>query len=107
MVEKTPLRSVAAQPDNGANVQGEQGYQHCTTVSLQHFGQWTDENCFASLPFFCYSVMGMRVEVTSLENLSESQIEELVIIQLQEELMRLGLPNNVTLNLRDYRKINP
>ncbi|XP_058626580.1 macrophage mannose receptor 1-like isoform X2 [Onychostoma macrolepis] len=46
----------AAQPDNGANVQGEQGSQHCTAVSLQHFGQWTDESCFASLPFFCYSV---------------------------------------------------
>ncbi|KAK7131337.1 hypothetical protein R3I94_016466 [Phoxinus phoxinus] len=51
--------------------------------------------------------MGMRVEVTSLENLSESQMEELVIIQLQEELIRLGLPNNVTMHLRDYRKINP
>ncbi|CAM4666779.1 unnamed protein product [Leuciscus chuanchicus] len=99
-----------AQPDNGANVQGQQGAQHCTAVSLKYFGQWTDERCFANLPFFCYSdeyVMGMRVEVTSLENLSESQIEELVIIQLQEELIRLGLPNNVTMHLRDYRKINP
>uniref|UniRef100_A0A8C1AEP8 C-type lectin domain-containing protein n=1 Tax=Cyprinus carpio carpio TaxID=630221 RepID=A0A8C1AEP8_CYPCA len=102
--------SLAAQPDNGANVQGEQGSQHCTAVSLQYSGQWTDERCFASLPFFCYSgesVMGMRVEVTSLENLSESQIKELVIIQLQEEMMRLGLPRNVTMNLRGYRKINP
>uniref|UniRef100_A0A8C1IKZ1 Macrophage mannose receptor 1-like n=1 Tax=Cyprinus carpio TaxID=7962 RepID=A0A8C1IKZ1_CYPCA len=102
--------SLAAQPDNGANVQGEQGSQHCTAVSVQYSGQWTDERCFASLPFFCYSgesVMGMRVEVTSLENLSESQIKELVIIQLQEEMMRLGLPRNVTMNLRGYRKINP
>ncbi len=48
-------QSDAAQPDNGANVQGQLGSQHCTTVSLQHFGQWTDENCFDSLPFFCYS----------------------------------------------------
>uniref|UniRef100_A0A8C1AEM0 C-type lectin domain-containing protein n=1 Tax=Cyprinus carpio carpio TaxID=630221 RepID=A0A8C1AEM0_CYPCA len=102
--------SLAAQPDNGANVQGEQGSQHCTAVSVQYSGQWTDERCFASLPFFCYSdeyVMGMRVEVTSLENLSESQIKELVIIQLQEEMIRLGLPRNVTMNLRGYRKVNP
>ncbi|KAK7131338.1 hypothetical protein R3I94_016467 [Phoxinus phoxinus] len=45
----------AAQPDNGANVQGQQGAQHCTAVSLKYFGQWTDEGCFANLPFFCYS----------------------------------------------------
>ncbi|XP_039543844.1 macrophage mannose receptor 1-like [Pimephales promelas] len=99
-----------AQPDNGANIPGLQGVQHCTTLSLKYSGQWTDESCFANLPFFCYSdeyVMGMRVEVTSLENLSKSQIEELVIIQLQEELIRLGLPNNVTMHLRDYRMINP
>ncbi|XP_043077471.1 C-type mannose receptor 2-like isoform X2 [Puntigrus tetrazona] len=103
-------QSFAAQPDNGANVPGEEGAQHCTATSLQYFGQWTDESCFDSLPFFCYSdayVMGMQIKVTSLENLSESQIEQLVIMQLQEELMRLGLPRNVTMNLRDYRKINP
>ncbi|XDV38532.1 hypothetical protein PO909_007908, partial [Leuciscus waleckii] len=46
---------VLAQPDNGANVPGQQGAQHCTAVSLKYFGQWTDEGCFASLPFFCYS----------------------------------------------------
>ncbi|XP_077088897.1 macrophage mannose receptor 1-like [Siphateles boraxobius] len=44
-----------SQPDNGANVQGQQGAQHCTAVSLKYFGQWTDESCFANLPFFCYS----------------------------------------------------
>ncbi len=38
-------------------------------------------NCFI-LFFLHWSVMGMRVEFTSLENLSESQIEELVIIQV-------------------------
>ncbi|KAL0162993.1 hypothetical protein M9458_042389, partial [Cirrhinus mrigala] len=31
-------QSVAAQPDNGENVPGERGSQHCTAVSLQHFG---------------------------------------------------------------------
>ncbi|XP_051733304.1 macrophage mannose receptor 1-like isoform X1 [Ctenopharyngodon idella] len=109
-----------AQPDNGANVPGQQGAQHCIAVSLKYFGQWTDERCLASLPFFCYSaddhhintfsdeyVMGMRIEVTSLENLSESQIEKLVILQLQEELIGLGLPSNATMHLRDYRKIKP
>ncbi|KAL1253177.1 hypothetical protein QQF64_017870 [Cirrhinus molitorella] len=106
-----------AQPDNGLNVEGQHGTQHCTAVSLKSFGQWTDERCFASLPFFCYSafqpkfsdeyVMGIQVKVTSLESLSNSQIEELVIIQLREQLVRLGLPNNVTMNLRGYRKINP
>ncbi|XP_050949045.1 lymphocyte antigen 75-like [Labeo rohita] len=105
------------QPDNGLNALGMFGSQHCTAVSLKKFGQWSDESCFVSLPFFCYSafrpkfsdeyVMGMQVKVTSLESLSHSQIEELVIIQLQEQLVRLGLPNNVTMHLRGYRKINP
>ncbi|KAK2872519.1 hypothetical protein Q8A67_022416 [Cirrhinus molitorella] len=100
-------QGVDAQPDNGASVPGDRGSQHCTAVSLQYFGQWTDENCVASLPFFCYSVMGMQVKVTTLENLSESQIKELVIIQLQEEFIRQGLPRNVTMHLRNYRKTSP
>ncbi|XP_056587691.1 macrophage mannose receptor 1 [Triplophysa dalaica] len=45
---------VSPEPDNGANVYGLQGAQHCTAVTLQSFGQWTDENCFERLPFFCY-----------------------------------------------------
>jgi len=32
---------------------------------------------------------------------------KLIYFQLQEELIRLGLPNNVTMHLRDYRMINP
>ncbi|XP_067280782.1 macrophage mannose receptor 1 [Pseudorasbora parva] len=48
-------QGIAAQPDNGVNVLGQQGAQHCTAVSLKYIGQWTDERCFASLPFFCYS----------------------------------------------------
>ncbi|XP_073792209.1 C-type mannose receptor 2-like [Danio rerio] len=47
--------SVDAQPDNGANVPGEYGAQHCTTVSLKYFGRWTDEGCINRLPFFCYT----------------------------------------------------
>ncbi|XP_059381521.1 macrophage mannose receptor 1-like [Carassius carassius] len=106
-----------AQPDNGVNVLGMFGMQHCTAVSLNNFGQWSDESCIVSLPFFCYSafqgklsdeyVVGMQVKVTSVESFSHSQIEELVIIKLQEQLVRLGLPENVTMHLRGYRKINP
>ncbi|XP_052443600.1 macrophage mannose receptor 1-like [Carassius gibelio] len=48
-------QGIDAQPDNGVNVPGQRIAQHCTAVSLQYFGQWTDENCFANLPFFCYS----------------------------------------------------
>nr|XP_021324716.1 C-type mannose receptor 2 isoform X2 [Danio rerio] len=104
------IQGDVAQPDNGVNVPGEQGAQHCTTVSLKYFAQWTDERCFATLPFFCYSdvyVMGMRVEVTSLDNLSKAKIEQEVIIQLQEELMKLGVPSNVTMHLRNYYKTKP
>ncbi len=37
-----------------------------------------------SFVFVCLlSVMGLRVKIRSLENLSESQIEELVIIQVE------------------------
>nr|XP_055035543.1 C-type mannose receptor 2-like [Misgurnus anguillicaudatus] len=67
--------------DNGLYVPGLWGAQHCTAVSGKYVGQWTDESCFAHLPFFCYGVVGLRLQVTSEENLSESQIEELVIIQ--------------------------
>jgi len=42
-----------AQPDNGNNQ--EYGYQHCTAVSFQYSGRWTDEVCDSSRPFFCYS----------------------------------------------------
>uniref|UniRef100_A0A8C1KNM7 Si:dkey-11o15.5 n=1 Tax=Cyprinus carpio TaxID=7962 RepID=A0A8C1KNM7_CYPCA len=48
-------QTLPAEPDNGAVIPGQQGSQHCTAVSLQHFGQWTDERCFDGLPFFCYS----------------------------------------------------
>ncbi|XP_050948618.1 macrophage mannose receptor 1-like [Labeo rohita] len=54
-------QGVDAQPDNGASVQPLNGAEHCTAVSLQFFGQWTDENCFDSLPFFCYSGFASQV----------------------------------------------
>ncbi|XP_048021429.1 C-type mannose receptor 2-like [Megalobrama amblycephala] len=44
-----------AQPDNGINDNGQIGSQHCTAVSLKDAGRFTDENCFSSIPFFCYN----------------------------------------------------
>lgn len=43
------------EPDNGKNSMYNYLYEHCTAVSLNHLGQWTDENCETSLPFVCYS----------------------------------------------------
>ncbi|XP_051734835.1 macrophage mannose receptor 1-like [Ctenopharyngodon idella] len=40
------------QPDNDY---GEWDSPHCTAVSLKDAGRWTDENCFFSIPFFCYN----------------------------------------------------
>uniref|UniRef100_A0AAR2JXZ6 C-type lectin domain-containing protein n=1 Tax=Pygocentrus nattereri TaxID=42514 RepID=A0AAR2JXZ6_PYGNA len=44
----------AEEPDNGANVFGQHGDQHCTSVSFSDLGLWTDENCLLTLPFVCY-----------------------------------------------------
>ncbi|XP_073792207.1 C-type mannose receptor 2 [Danio rerio] len=103
------------QPDNGLSIPGQYQAQHCTTVSLKYFGRWTDERCFNSLPFFCYSehqltflneyVVGLRVKVSTLDNLS--QIEQKVIIRLQEELIKHGVSGNFTMSPRDLQKIKP
>lgn len=39
----------SGQPDNSGSS------QHCTAMSFSDSGQWTDENCASSLPFFCYT----------------------------------------------------
>ncbi|XP_036444737.1 macrophage mannose receptor 1-like [Colossoma macropomum] len=96
-----------SEPDNGLYSSGQYGNQHCTAVD--HSGYWTDEDCFASFPFLCYSghVMGLRVKVKDEKNRSGSQIEGLVLMQLQDELIRLGLPSNFTLKVRNIRKTTP
>ncbi|XP_036418685.1 C-type mannose receptor 2-like [Colossoma macropomum] len=43
------------EPDDGKNSMFENLDQHCTAVSLNDYGQWTDENCLTALPFVCYS----------------------------------------------------
>lgn len=42
-----------SEPDNGLYSYGMYGDQHCTAMDFS--GKWTDENCLASFPFFCYS----------------------------------------------------
>ncbi|XP_058272164.1 C-type mannose receptor 2-like [Hemibagrus wyckioides] len=99
------------EPDNGLYSPGQYGNQHCTAVDPS--GRWTDENCLASFPFICYSaftpgaVMGLRMKVTANENLLNSQIKRLVLMELQQELSGLGLSSNYTVNVRNIRKLGP
>lgn len=44
---------IIAEPDNGLDSYGQFGNQHCT--AMDSTGKWSDENCLASFPFFCYS----------------------------------------------------
>ncbi|XP_036444645.1 macrophage mannose receptor 1-like [Colossoma macropomum] len=103
------IQSIQTEPDNGLYSAGQYGNQHCTAADLKHSGQWTDEDCSASFPFICYSgpVTGLRVKVKDTKNRSGSQIERLVLMQLQDELIRLGLPSNFTLKVRNLRKTTP
>ncbi|KAI5091455.1 C-type mannose receptor 2 isoform X2 [Silurus meridionalis] len=45
-----------AEPNNGVNTMWQYNNQHCTAVSFRDSGQWTDEYCFATLPFICYNI---------------------------------------------------
>ncbi|XP_062373086.1 macrophage mannose receptor 1-like [Sardina pilchardus] len=95
----------SGQPDN-AN-----GNQLCTAVSFSDSGQWTDENCSTTRPFFCYSafVAGLRMVVdteTDLTDLTEAEIEEIILKPFLEELIENGLPNSTTLRLRRVHRIN-
>ncbi|XP_049322355.1 C-type mannose receptor 2-like [Astyanax mexicanus] len=97
----------SAEPDNGIRSPGQLGNEHCTAVD--HSGYWKDENCLSSFPFICYSaaVIGLRVNVKTARNLYESEIRELVVIQLQNEFSRLGLPGNFSINVKNIRKTSP
>ncbi|KAI5612846.1 macrophage mannose receptor 1 isoform X2, partial [Silurus asotus] len=46
---------IPEQPDNGLYDYWKHGIQQCTAVSLEDSGQWTDEDCLATLPFICYN----------------------------------------------------
>ncbi|XP_046723709.1 macrophage mannose receptor 1-like isoform X3 [Silurus meridionalis] len=64
------------EPDNGVNSHGQRGNQRCTAV--EQSGQWTDENCFNSFPFICYSSQFMSFlnqgRKTQQEKISPSDI---------------------------------
>ncbi|XP_072518593.1 macrophage mannose receptor 1-like [Salminus brasiliensis] len=102
---------LSPEPDNGFNTEDDFQNQHCTAVDP--LGYWTDENCLNSFPFICYSafvtapVVGLRAKVKDGKNRSQSQVERLVLMELQDELIRLGLPSNFTLKVKSMRKTTP
>ncbi|XP_058271529.1 macrophage mannose receptor 1-like [Hemibagrus wyckioides] len=83
--------------------------QHCTSVA--GYRRWKDENCFARLPFICYTeftpgaVMGLQLKINAIGNPSYSDIEGWVLIKLGQELSRLGLSRNITLNVRNISNL--
>ncbi|XP_062373033.1 macrophage mannose receptor 1-like [Sardina pilchardus] len=90
----------SGQPDN-AN-----GNQYCTAFSDS--GHWTDENCNTTRPFFCYSafVVGLRMDIQTKTELTEAEIEEMILKPFLEELIENGLPNSTTVRLRRLHRIN-
>ncbi|XP_053544002.1 macrophage mannose receptor 1 isoform X2 [Ictalurus punctatus] len=101
------------EPDNGvySYSPGQYRNQHCTAVD--HSGRWTDENCFTSFPFICYTaftpgvVTGLQMKVKAEESLLYSEIERIVLMELQQESVRLGLSSNFSVNAIKIRKISP
>ncbi|XP_053505078.1 macrophage mannose receptor 1-like [Ictalurus furcatus] len=105
------IPALPPEPDNGVYSPGQYGNQHCTAVD--HSGRWTDENCFTSFPFICYTaftpgvVTGLQMKVKAEESLLYSEIERIVLMELQQESVRLGLSRNFSVNAIKIRKISP
>ncbi|XP_046723713.1 macrophage mannose receptor 1-like [Silurus meridionalis] len=99
------------EPDNGVYSSGQNGYQHCTAVDRS--GHWTDEHCLYSFPFICYTaftpdvVTGLRIKVKAKESLLHSEIPKLVLMEFYQELNRLGLSSNISVNVIKKRKFSP
>ncbi|KAI4879362.1 hypothetical protein NFI96_019444 [Prochilodus magdalenae] len=91
---------LTGQPDN------QNFGEHCTAASLGNSGQWTDENCNLTLPFFCYraNVIGLRATFTFGRNLTDSEIENMVIQPLQTQLFNNGLPSTMKLRLKSVHR---
>ncbi|GAA6072635.1 macrophage mannose receptor 1-like [Tachysurus ichikawai] len=96
-----------SEPDNGLYFYGQSGSQQCT--SMISTGKWTDENCFESFPFLCYSgvVIGLQIKIKVQGNMQDSQVKELVLMQFQQEFIRLGMSKNIKMRVRNIRKIGP
>ncbi|XP_058270996.1 C-type mannose receptor 2-like [Hemibagrus wyckioides] len=99
-----------SEPDNGLYIFGQSGSQRCTSVDST--GKWTDENCFARFPFLCYSgsnpgvVIVLRMKIQVRGNMPDSQIKELVLMQFQQELTRLGISKILKMRVRNMRKLS-
>ncbi|KAG9274331.1 E-selectin-like isoform X3 [Astyanax mexicanus] len=52
------------------------------------------------------NVMRMRVSFTSVRNLTDAEIENLILLQLQTQLINKGLPSNTKLLLKKVLKRN-
>ncbi|XP_063043268.1 macrophage mannose receptor 1-like isoform X2 [Engraulis encrasicolus] len=91
---------ISGQPD---------GIEHCTALSFSDSGQWIDDSCSNTKPFFCYAatVATLRLKVEATAELSRAEIEENILKPLREELIRYGLPNSTSLSLREFYQTNP
>ncbi|XP_036419997.1 macrophage mannose receptor 1-like [Colossoma macropomum] len=104
------VQSAYAEPDNGVSLRWQLKEQQCIAVDLKHSSQWTDEDCFARFPFICYSgpVVGLQMKVKAAGNLAQTQIEGLLLKQLQHlEFGTLGFSSNFTVKVKRLRKISP
>ncbi|KAG9274332.1 macrophage mannose receptor 1-like [Astyanax mexicanus] len=93
---------ITGQPDNLG------GVERCTAASLNNSGQWSDENCAKNLPFFCYkesspthkNVITIQLILTSQTDLTEPEMENILLQQLQKKIINKGLPRNIKLHLK-------
>ncbi|KAI4885344.1 hypothetical protein NFI96_015580, partial [Prochilodus magdalenae] len=87
------MLSFHSEPDNGMYSPWNLRDQHCTAVDLTRSAQWTDENCLARFPFFCYGaaalpqqapglVVGLRMKVRAAGHLAQFQIEGMLLEQV-------------------------
>ncbi|KAK6291844.1 hypothetical protein J4Q44_G00376290 [Coregonus suidteri] len=79
------------------NFQGRS--EGCVEASMTNNGQWNDEICILPQYFVCYytGYAGVQVKFTSTTALTDSNITELVLKKLQDELRQRGISDSVTL----------
>ncbi|KAB5549230.1 hypothetical protein PHYPO_G00065020 [Pangasianodon hypophthalmus] len=78
-------------------------------VSMHYTGEWFDRQCAQTLGFVCYNgaVIGLQMKIKVRGNMLDSQIKDLVLMQFQQELIRLGMSRNFKLRVRNMHKISP